>query len=321
MSRFQIMDKTFARLLLILLVALLFFGVDIWIKQQDKEMPGTNEQYYKIVSLPIPDSLTFAGEEIPLDIFCVSEALDRELTVNTYWHSSTLRLIKKSHRWFPLFDSILGRNNIPLDFKYLCVIESGISNVVSPAGATGYWQFMKATAKEYGLEVDKDVDERYHVVKSTKAACKYLLKSYEKYKDWALVAASYNAGQNGINRQLKKQKVNSYFDLLLSEETSRYLYRILAVKIIFEDPESFGFYIDDNEFYQPVPTHIVKVSGKVESWADFAKEQGITYKLLKYFNPWLRQGSLKNRKKKTYEIMIPDAPYNMTHEEILTRTN
>jgi hypothetical protein len=315
------MDKTFARLLLILLVALLFFGVDIWIKRQNKELPGTNEQYYKIVSLPIPDSLTFAGEEIPLDIFYVSEALDRELTVNTYWHSSTLRLIKKSHRWFPLFDSILGRNNIPLDFKYLCVIESGMSNVVSPAGATGYWQFMKATAKEYGLEVDKDVDERYHIVKSTEAACKYLLKSYEIYHDWALVAASYNAGQNGINRQLKKQKVDSYFDLLLSDETSRYLYRILAVKLIFEDPEKFGFYIKESEYYQPIPTHMVKVSRKVDSWADFAKEQGINYKLLKYFNPWLRQKNLKNRKKKTYYITIPDAPYNLTHSEILSKTN
>ena len=318
MSRLRIMDKTFARILLILLVLLLFVGVDTWVKQKDKELPGTNRQYYKIVSLPIPDTLTFAGEEVPLDIFYVSESLDRELSVNTYWHSSTLQLIKKSGRWFPLFDSILSAHNIPKDFKYLCVIESGLSNVVSPAGATGYWQFMKSTAKEYGLEVNKEVDERYNVIKSTVAACEYLQKSYDKYEDWALVAASYNAGKNGINRQLEKQKATSYFDLLLSEETSRYVYRILAVKIIFENPQEFGFYINEDEYYQPIPTRTIVVNHKIENWADFSKEQGISYKLLKYFNPWLRQTYLKNRKKKTYEILIPESPYNRTHEDILS---
>lgn len=313
------MDKTFARILLILLVLLVFLGADFWIKRSEKTLPGTNDQYYKIIPLPIPDTLAFAGQDVPLDIFYVRESLDRELSVNTYWHSSTLLLIKKSHRWFPLFDTILAKHNIPSDFKYLCVIESGLSNVVSPAGATGFWQFMKGTAKEYGLEVDKEVDERYNVVKSTEAACQYLLKSYEKYNDWALVAASYNAGQNGINRQLERQQAISYFDLLLSEETGRYVYRILAVKLIFENPESYGFYIDEDDFYRPIPVHFVEVNGRIDSWADFAKEQGISYKLLKYFNPWLRETSLRNRKKKAYQIAIPDAPYNMTHEDILSK--
>jgi len=310
------MDKTFARILLILLVLLLFFGADLWMKRTQKTLPGTNVQYYKIVSMPMPDTLSFAGQGVPLDIFYVREALDRELSVNTYWHSSTLLLIKKSHRWFPLFDTILRRYNIPQDFKYLCVIESGLSNVVSPAGATGFWQFMKGTAKDYGLEVDKDVDERYNVIKSTEAACQYLLKSYEKYNDWALVAASYNAGLSGINKQLERQQANSYFDLLLSDETTRYVYRILAVKLIFENPEEYGFYLEEDDFYQPIPVHYVEVNGRIDNWADFAKEHGISYKLLKYFNPWLRDSDLRNRKKKTYQIAIPDPPYNLTHEEL-----
>ena len=314
------MDKTFARILLILLIVLVFLGADFWLKRSEKRLPGTNNQYYKIVSMPIPDSLSFAGQEVPLNIFYVRESLDRELSVNTYWHSSTLLLLKKSHRWFPLFDSILSKYNIPIDFKYLCVIESGMSNVVSPAGATGFWQFMKSTAKEYDLEVNKEVDERYNVIKSTEAACKYLLKSYEKYHDWVLVAASYNAGQNGISKQLKRQKASSYFDLLLSEETSRYVFRILAVKLIFEDPESYGFYIDENDFYQPIPLHYVEIKSKVENWPDFANEQGISYKLLKYFNPWLRESSLRNRKKKIYKIAIPDPPYNLTHADVVSKS-
>ncbi len=283
---------------------------------QKGRFPGTNEQYYKIVSLPIPDTLSFSGEKIPLDIFYVREALDRELSVNTYWHSSTLQLIKKAHRWFPMFDSILESKGIPSDFKYLSVIESGLSNVVSPAGATGYWQFMKSTAKEYGLEVNNEIDERYNIKKSTEAACEYLLKSYKEYQDWTLVAAAYNAGNNGIRKQLEKQKSSSYFDLLLNEETSRYIYRILAIKLIFENPENYGFYIEPDEFYKPIPTRTILINGKVESWADFAVEQGISYKLLKYFNPWLREGKLKNKQRKTYVILIPEAPYNITHEEL-----
>ena len=285
-------------------------------EKYQQSTPGLNEQYYRIVPLEIPMHLTFAGEEVPLDIFYVREGLDRELSVNTYWHSSTLQIIKKSHRWFPVIDTILERYGIPADFKYLAVIESGLSNVVSPAGAVGFWQFLKGTAKEYGLEVDKEVDERYHVEKETEAACKYLLKSYKKYGSWALVAASYNAGTNGIDRLMKKQKANSFYDLLVSDETNRYLYRILAVKLIMEAPETYGFYIDREDYYQPIPYHLVEINGGVDSWADFAKEHGISYKLLKYFNPWLRQTSLKNKRKKTYYIKIPDPPYNLTYEKI-----
>ena len=259
-------------------------------------------------------------KKIPLDIFYVRESLDRELSVNTYWHSSTLQLIKKAHRWFPMFDSILESKGIPSDFKYLSVIESGLSNVVSPAGATGYWQFMKSTAKEYGLEVNKEIDERYNIYKSTVAACDYLLKSYEKHKDWTLVAAAYNAGNNGIRKRLEQQISSSYFDLLLNEETSRYVYRILAIKLIFENPESYGFYIEPDEFYKPIPTRTILINSKVDSWAEFAVEQGISYKLLKYFNPWLRDSKLKNKQRKTYTILIPEAPYNLTHEALRNKS-
>ena len=285
-------------------------------EQYQQSTPGVNEQYYRIVPLEIPMHLTFAGEEVPLDIFYVREGLDRELSVNTYWHSSTLLMIKRSHRWFPMIDTILQRYGIPEDFRYLAVIESGLSNVISPAGAVGFWQFMKGTAKEYDLEINKEVDERYNVEKETEAAWKYLLKSYEKYGSWALVAASYNAGTNGIDRLMKKQKATSFYDLLVSDETNRYLYRILAVKLIMESPETYGFYIGEEDYYKPIPYHLVKVTGKVDNWADFAKEHGISYKLLKYFNPWLRQTYLKNRHKKTYFIKIPDPPYNLTYEKI-----
>ena len=187
--------------------------------------------------------------------------------------------------------------------------------MVSPAGATGFWQLMKGTAKDYGLQVDKEVDERYDVEKSTRAACDYFRKSHDKFKNWTLVAAAYNAGQNGISKLMDIQKADSYYDLLVSDETSRYVYRILAFKIIFENPEAFGFYLESGDYYMPIPYHTVEVSDRVDSWADFAKSHGISYKLLKYFNPWLRQPYLKNKKKKTYVIRIPDPPYDRTYEE------
>jgi len=307
------MKKLLSYFLLAIVVIALVIGVDFWKEKRLKHIPGTNEQYYKIVSLPIPDTLEFADEQVPLNIFYVKESLDRELSVNTYWHSSTLQLIKRSHRWFPMIEEMLRKNNIPDDFKYLAVIESGLKNVTSPAGAKGYWQLMKATAKEKGLEVDKYVDERYNVRKSTEAACKYLLHAHEKFGSWTLAAASYNAGITGIMRQMDKQNETSYYDLLLNEETARYIYRILAVKLIFEEPKSYGFYIEDKDFYQPIPTKTIEVRSSIDSWADFATEHGISYKLLKNFNPWLRQKDLKNRKKKIYFIEIPEPPYNMTH--------
>lgn len=309
------MNKFLSYLLLSFIIIALVIGIDFWKEKLDKNLPGTNDQYYRIVSLPIPDSLTFAGEEVPLDLFYVRESLDKELTVNTYWHSSTIQLIKRTHRFFPMIEEILKENNIPDDFKYLAVIESGLQNVTSPAGAKGYWQLLKGTAKEYGLEVDKYVDERYSVKKSTEAACKYLQKSYEEFGNWTMAAAAYNAGIKGMNRQIDRQSEKSYYDLLLNDETARYIYRILATKLILENPEEYGFYLDETDYLQPIPKRVVVISSSVEHWADFAQEQGISYKLLKYFNPWLRQKNLVNKRKKTYYIEIPEAPYNATHIE------
>jgi len=309
------MNKFLSYLLLSFIIIALVIGIDFWKERLDKNLPGTNDQYYRIVSLPIPDSLTFAGEEVPLDLFYVRESLDKELTVNTYWHSSTIQLIKRTHRFFPMIEEILKENNIPDDFKYLAVIESGLQNVTSPAGAKGYWQLLKGTAKEYGLEVDKYIDERYSVKKSTEAACKYLQKSYEEFGNWTMAAAAYNAGIKGMNRQIDRQSEKSYYDLLLNDETARYIYRILATKLILENPEEYGFYLDETDYLQPIPKRVVVISSSVEHWADFAQEQGISYKLLKYFNPWLRQKNLVNKRKKTYYIEIPEAPYNATHIE------
>ena len=284
-------------------------------------LPGTNAQYYKIVTLPIPDTLTFAGEPVPLDIFYVKEALDKELAVNTYWHSSTLQLIRKTHRWFPLIDSVLMANKVPVDFRYIPIIESNLSNVKSPAGAVGFWQLMKGTAKDNGLEVDKEVDERYDVKKSAEAACNYLKESYDKFHSWTLVAAAYNAGNRRITSLMEVQQADNFYDLLVPEETSRYIFRILAMKLILSHPDDYGFYLQPSDYYEPLPYHTVTIKRKVESWADFAKEQGITYKLFKYYNPWLRQPYLKNRKKKTYYLKIPDEPYNMTYEKLKQEKN
>ncbi len=298
---------------------LVVIGVFLWELFQPRQkvyLPGTNVQNYKIVPLPIPDTLSFAGEPVPLDIFYVKEALDKELAVNTYWHSSTLQLIRKSSRWFPLIDSVLTADTIPVDFRYIPLIESNLSNVKSPAGAVGFWQLMKGTARDYGLEVNKEVDERYDVKKSAEAAALYLKKSYRKLHSWTLVAASYNAGIKRITSLMETQKAGNFYDLLVPDETNRYIYRILAVKLIFSHPQDYGFYLNPGDYYEPLPYHIVAINHKVKNWADFAKEQGITYRLLKYYNPWLRQPYLKNRKKKTYNIKIPDEPFNMSFNKL-----
>lgn len=263
-------------------------------------------QGYKIVTPPIPDDITFAGEEIPVEDFEVMERIDREFIVNTYWHSSTIISNKRANRWFPVIEPILKKNNVPDDFKYLSVAESGLDNVISPAGATGFWQFMEGTAGKYGLEVNSEVDERYHVEKSTEAACQYLKDAYKKFGSWTLAAASYNMGMAGVNNQLGRQKVNNYYNLILNSETSRYIARIVAIKYILQDPEKYGFAIDEDEMYEPLDFEEVTVSGSVADFADYAAEYGINYKILKTYNPWLRDNSLSNRKGKTYRIKIPD---------------
>lgn len=260
----------------------------------------------KFKSVEIPESVSFAGEIFPLNQFDVKESLDRELLSNAYFHSQTIRYIKLAPRYFSVIEPILKENGVPDDFKYLALAESGFNpRAVSPSNAVGFWQFLKGTAQDFGLTVNTEIDERYNVEKATFAACDYLLDSYKKYGNWIMVAASYNAGIRGIERQTERQKTDSYFDLLLVEETGRYLYRIVALKLILENPEKYNFVIQENEKYPIIKTRDVEISASVKDFADFAKEQGINYKLLKDFNPWLRQNYLTVSNGKKYTVKIP----------------
>lgn len=263
------------------------------------------------------DDIYFADERVPLEMFNIRERYERELLSNTYFHSNTMVLLKRAKRWFPVIEPILQKYGVPEDFKYLCVIESNLSNVVSPAGAAGFWQFMKATAQEYGLEINKEIDMRYNVELETEAACKYFLKAYERFGSWTLVAAAYNAGSSRVSKFMKEQGVTSYYDLLMAEETERYVFRILAIKTIFENPEKYGIYVSNSLAYEPYKYKTVIVNEDISNLAEFAKEHDITYKLLKVFNPWLRSNTLNVKKGKVYEIKIPKKPFNMTHGHIM----
>jgi len=268
-----------------------------------------NRDSFIVNGVEVPGMVTFAGEPMPLDLFDVKESLDRELLSNVYFHSQTIRLIKLANRYFPEIEPVLRKNLIPDDFKYLAVAESGLTQAVSPADAVGFWQLLKTTAQEYGLEVGKEVDERYHLGKSTEAACKYLVSSYQKYGNWSMAAASYNAGRRGMDEQIGRQKKENYYDLLLNEETARYLYRVVALKLIFENPAAYGFDISENELYPPIPSHRVVVDSTVTDFADFAGEHGTNYKILKFMNPWLRDTRLTVTGGKSYEIVIPEKGY------------
>jgi hypothetical protein len=271
--------------------------------QNEKLRPDDTVEY-SIYSVDLPEELAFAGEPVPLDYFDVREALDRELVSNTYFHSQSIRHIKLAARFFPVIEPILKEQGIPDDFKYLVIAESGLDNVVSPAGAVGFWQITEGTGRDYGLEINSEIDERYNLEKSTVAACTYLKESYEKYGNWTMTAASYNAGRRGIDRQISRQNQNNYYDLLLNDETSRYIFRILAFKLILENPSEYGFNLSNKDMYEQVPYEVVKVNGPVKNFAEFAAEHGTNYKLLKLMNPWLRENNLTNSQGKTYEIKI-----------------
>ncbi len=257
-------------------------------------------------SIPeIPAEISFAGENVPLEIYDVKERLDREVLVNTFWHSQTLVLLKKSKRYLEIIEPILKEEGIPDDFKYLCMAESGLANVVSPSNAAGFWQFLEATAKQYGLEVNDEVDERYDLEKATRAACKYLKNSYDTLKSWALVAASYNMGLSGIMNSLKDQEVDSYYDLHLNTETSRYVFRLIAIKLIHKNPEDFHFTLKPSDYYPSYKTKTIEVNYEIASLPKFARLNGTNYKTLKILNPWLRKPYLKNKDNKTYKILLP----------------
>jgi len=306
----SILKKINARYFL-MLVSLIFVvsfvvfriaGKSATLENDPEESP---KRSYAVFSLESPQDIDFAGEKVPLNQLDVLENLDRELLVNTYWQSQTLLFIKRANRYFPVIEAILKKNGIPEDFKYLSVAESGLTNAISPSNAVGFWQLLEGTAKDYGLEVNTEVDERYHLEKSTEVACRYLLESYKKYNNWTLTAASYNVGRKGVDKQLDRQKEGNYYNLLLGEETERYIFRILSYKIIMKNPSEYGFFVGENHLYPQIPYYEVTVNGKVEDFAAFAKSYGISYKILKIMNPWLRESFLTNASGKTYSIKIP----------------
>lgn len=258
------------------------------------------------VSLNVPEALTFAGEPVPLNIPDVYERLDKELQINTYFHSNTIFLIKRANRWLPQIEKILQANDVPVDFKYLPLIESNLLNDISPKNAVGYWQILKSAGRENGLEITNEVDERYDPLKATEAACRYLKTAYRKFGNWTLVAASYNRGMAGIQRALDNQGVDSYYDLYLNEETSRYVFRILAIKEIVENPQKYGFRVSPRHLYQEEPLRYIEVDETIKDLVAFAKQHNTNYKLIKRHNPWLRDDKLTVRRGTHYRIAIPE---------------
>ena len=280
----------------IILIVLISIGFTLFIAstntEDDKNQQAFNDGY-KIHSVKLPSSINFANETINLDEADLIERYDRELLTNIYWQSQTLLFIKRAHKLFPVIENILKQQGVPDDFKYLCVAESGLQfQVVSPSNATGYWQFLESTGKRYGLQINDDIDERYHLEKSTMAACAYFKEAYNEFKSWSLVAASYNMGIDGVRKQLALQKVTRYHDLYLNAETSRYLFRILAIKSVIEKPNEFGFYIAHEQLYKPAHVYRIRVDSNIADIAQYALDNNTNYKIVKLNNPWIRKNSL-----------------------------
>jgi peptidoglycan lytic transglycosylase D len=292
---------------LLSLAGLLVFAVQDAPSDENLEKKIINE--YNVYALNVPDNLDFSGEALPLKNPDILERMDRELLVNTYWQSNALLMFKRANKYFPIIEPILKEYGIPNDFKYLSVIESGLTNAVSPAKAKGFWQIMKTTGRENGLEINTNVDERYNLEKSTIVACKYLLKAKEKFGTWTLAAASYNAGMAGVSKRLDEQSVSNYYDLLLGEETGRYLFRIVALKEILNHPDKYGFNFRYKDLYKNIPTYKVAVDTAVTNFVKFSEQFGINYKILKLHNPWLREAHLNNKSGKQYFIEIPKEGY------------
>ncbi|MBL0329697.1 MAG: lytic transglycosylase domain-containing protein [Bacteroidetes bacterium] len=298
-------------LVVVLISIVKLFSYSINDNLSDNEYQDYFNASYKTFSIRVPKNLNFAGEKTPITDFSVREAAERELVVNTYWQSQSLLLHKRANRWFPIIEPILEKNGIPEDFKYIALIESQLTNAVSPQGATGFWQIIESTGTSYGMEITEEVDERYHVAKSTEVACKYFKEAYKIFNNWTLVAASYNLGMGGVQGQIEKQKVNSYYDLALTEETARYVYRILAMKEIISRPKVYGYMLRKKDLYPPVATKKITVDTTIHNLADFSISQGVNYKILKLFNPWLRTNSLTNTNRKKYIIEIPKGTMNI----------
>ena len=302
----------FIALSVAVVAGLFFINADKSIKKTEPSFTTDNDSAkstsdtYRIKALKIPENLSFAGEKVELDKTDIRERIDRELLVNTYWQSNALLWFKRTNKYFPVIEPILKEKGVPDDFKYLSVIESDLRNVTSPAGAKGMWQMLKEAARENGLEVNSNVDERYHLEKATRAACDYLIAAKERLGSWTLAAAAYHAGNYGIEKRLTEQKVTSYYDVLAGENTERYIPRIIAAKEILENPEKYGFEFEKDDLYELGPTYTVKVDTAITDIASFAKNFKTNYKELKMYNPWLRENELNNKTRRLYEIKIPE---------------
>ena len=297
---------------ILIAILLTLFAVLSFSSKSNKDKAVTSSAVKKdqlpqiVKGVDLKKKYDFAGEIIPIENFDVRERLDRELTVNSYWHSSTLLNIKNAYKFFPVIEPILAAHGIPDDFKYLMVAESNFRNEVSIAGAKGFWQFMRPTAQYYKLEINSEVDERYNIEKATEAACKYISSYYKQFNSWTLSAAAYNMGGPNLAKEMKLQKESTFFDLNLNQETNRYIFRLVAIKEVLKNPKKFGFYIYEEDAYQPLTDYdIVKINTPIESLADFAHKYGTTYRFLKVYNPWLISSRLSNPSRKTYEIKIP----------------
>ena len=287
---------------LTILIVFIFLSFAI---SKSRFLTNGKESSYNIYPISIPKKVSFAGEEMSLDEDDLIERMDREFLVNTYWQSNTILLIKRANKYFPQIEKILIREGVPTDFKYLALIESGLQNVTSPRGAKGFWQIMKTTGKEYGLEINGNVDERYNLSLSTRLACKYLKKAKDKFGSWTLAAAAYNRGINGVQNKIKNQNQTAYENILFGEETKRYVFRIIALKSIVESPESFGFYIKEEQMYKPIKYKEIKIDIPLNNLSEFSKDLGLNYKNFKIHNPWLLENHLNNKSRKVYTISIP----------------
>lgn len=297
----------FINIIAVVIVSILFYNavspdkVDVI---NDNDQTNTHENY-KIKALELPKYINLAEERVPLEIPDVKERMDRELLVNTYWQSNGLLLMKRANKYFPIIEPLLKKYGLPDDFKFLALAESGFTDETSTAGAAGMWHFMKKTGREFGLEINNNVDERYHIEKSTKVAAEYLIKSKERFGSWTLAAAAYNAGNYGVAKRLETQQVSNYYDALLPDETERYVFRILALKEIINNPKKYGFLLEEKDLYTLPKTYTVKVDTAISNITSFAKGYGLTYKEFKIHNPWLRENKLNNKSRKLYEIKIP----------------
>lgn len=274
--------------------------------QSDTE-PTEGGVYQHVVLPPVPDTLSFAGEPVPLQYEDVYRSLERELVSMTYWHGSMIMSMQLASRYETYVKGLLEKNGVPVDFFYICLAESGLRPVVSPAGAAGYWQFLKGTAKQYGLIVEKDIDQRYDWAKSTAAAAEYFKKAYAEFGSWTLAAASYNIGIKNIRERIEYQSLNNYYDMQFPEETGRYVFRALAFKVMLSHPEKYGFHIDESRKYAPEEWIDVKVGGEVENWSEFAASYGTNFKMLKRYNEWMRLNGMKNRGHDTLIVRVPSS--------------